>query len=181
MDDIKIYLADWSIEFIPLMKWSLIWHVSTARIILGVTESVMTCSGTQCLFLNVFQAMTFVISPKISEFSSRAQKWKSENSKEARLDWNLRITSAFNSLLVFPISMYALSTELEWSDKFSSCYAAKLRLGFLTVSVQKPFSKSMNDVSKTKIFSPDQKLVKKRSDIKNIVAFVGENHEIFTF
>ena len=74
--------------------------------------------------------MTFVISPKISEFSSRAQKWKSENSKEARLDWNLRITSAFNSLLVFPISMYALFSELEWSNMFSFCPAAKLRSGF---------------------------------------------------
>ena len=105
------------------------------------------------VFLKLFQAMTFFISPKISEFSSRAQKWKSENSKEARLDWNLRITSAFNSLLVFPISMYALSTELEWSDMFSSCYAAKLRLGFLTVSIQKPFSKSTSDISQTKSFS----------------------------
>ena len=81
------------------------------------------------VFRNLFQAMTFAISPKISEFSSRAQKWKSENSKEARLDWNLRITSAVNSLLVFPISMYALFSDLEWSDMFSSCAAAKLRLG----------------------------------------------------
>ena len=127
MDDIKIYLADWSIEFIPLMKWSLFWHVSH---IISVTETVLIADGTQWLSLKLnFQAMTFVISPKISEFSSRAQKWKSENSKEARLDWNLRITSAFNSLLVFPISMYALFSELEWYDMFSSCPAAKLRSG----------------------------------------------------
>ena len=112
------------------------YHISHIWVILVVTETVLISDGTQCLSFKInFQAMTFVISPKISEFSSRAQKWKSENSKEARLDWNLRITSAFNSLLVFPISMYALSTELEWSDMFSSCYAAKLRLGFLTVSV----------------------------------------------
>lgn len=31
MDDIKVYLAEWSIEFIPLMKWSLFWHVSTTH------------------------------------------------------------------------------------------------------------------------------------------------------
>ena len=99
-------------------------------VILEVTETVLISNGTQWLSNKIFQAMTFVISPKISEFSSRAQKWKSENSKEARLDWNLRITSAFNSLLVFPISMYALFSELEWYDMFSSCSAAKLRSGF---------------------------------------------------
>ena len=166
MDDIKIYLADWSIEFIPLMKWSLFWHVSMAHMsnilvinwgasfrwsfgplsawgsiesttivsthpsLLEVIESELISNDTQCLSFKInFQAMTFVISPKISEFSSRAQKWKFENSKEARLDWNLRITSAFNSLLVFPISMYALFSELDWYDMFSSCPAAKLRSG----------------------------------------------------
>ena len=107
------------------------YHISHIGVVLEITETVLISDGTQCLSFKInFQAMTFVISPKISEFSSRAQKWKSENSKEARLDWNLRITSAFNSLLVFPISMYALFSELEWYDMFSSCPAAKLRSGF---------------------------------------------------
>ena len=127
MDDIKVYLAEWSVEFIPLMKWSLFWHVSTTHNLVDFRSLKIFYSVF--VFRNLFQAMTFVISPKISEFSSRAQKWKSENSKEARLDWNLRITSAVNSLLVFPISMYALFSDLEWSDMFSSSDAGKLRLG----------------------------------------------------
>jgi len=102
MKDIKYdieYLIEWSTYFGPIVKWSFFWHF-----------------------------MTLVVSPRIGNSSEIIQKWKRSQSNETLLDWNLRITSAVNSFLVFPFSTFALISSLDWSDMYSDSYYGRLSM-----------------------------------------------------